>query len=90
LLATELADFLVEKGLPFREAHGVVGGIVRHCLKTGKSLDKLTLAELRRFSARFDRDVTRRLTPEAAIERRCAPGGTARENVERRLDKIGV
>jgi len=90
LLATELADFLVERGLPFREAHGVVGGIVRHCLKTGKGLDKLTLAELRRFSARFDREVMSRLTPEAAIERRNTPGGTARQNVERRLDKIGV
>ena len=90
LLATELADFLVERGLPFREAHGVVGGIVRHCLKTGKGLDKLTLAELRRFSARFDREVMSRLTPEAAIERRNTPGGTARKNVERRLDKIGV
>ena len=46
LLATELADFLVEKGLPFREAHGVVGALVRHCLKTGKALDELSLAEL--------------------------------------------
>jgi argininosuccinate lyase len=90
LLATELADFLVERGLPFREAHGVVGGIVRHCLQAGKDLDKLTLSELRRFSARFDREVLRRLTAEASIERRSAPGGTARENVKRRLDKIGV
>jgi len=90
LLATELADFLVEKGLPFREAHGVVGAVVRHCLKTGKELDHLSLAELRRFSARFDREVLSRLTPEAAIARRRAAGGTARENVERRLKKIGM
>jgi len=90
LLATELADFLVERGLPFREAHGVVGGIVRHCLKTRKDLDRLSLAELRRFSPRFDREVLGRMTPEAAIGRRTAPGGTARENVERRLQKIGV
>jgi argininosuccinate lyase len=90
LLATELADFLVEKGVPFREAHGVVGAAVRHCLKTGKELDKLSLAELRRFSARFDREVLSRLTPEAATARRRATGGTARENAERRLKKIGV
>jgi argininosuccinate lyase len=90
LLATELADFLVEKGLPFREAHGVVGAAVRHCLKTGKELDKLSLVELRRFSDRFDREVLSRLTPEAATARRRAPGGTARENTERRLKKIGV
>ncbi len=90
LLATELADFLVEKGLPFREAHGVVGAVVRHCLKTDKQLEQLSLAELRRFSTRFDRAVLERLTPEAAVARRRAPGGTARENVERRLEKIGV
>jgi argininosuccinate lyase len=90
LLATELADFLVEKRLPFREAHGVVGAVVRHCLKTNKQLETLTLAELRRFSSRFDREALRRLTPEAAIARRRAPGGTARDNVERRLEKIGV
>jgi argininosuccinate lyase len=90
LLATELADFLVDKGMPFRDAHGVVGAVVRYCLKTGRELEKLTLAELRRFSPRFERDVFARLTPEAAIERRQAPGGTARANVERRLEKIGV
>jgi argininosuccinate lyase len=90
LLATELADYLVEKGMPFRQAHGVVGAVVRHCLQAGKELEKLSLTELRRFSSRFDREVFRRLTPEAAVERRIAPGGTARQNVERRLEKIGV
>jgi argininosuccinate lyase len=90
LLATELADYLVEKGIPFREAHGVIGAIVRHCLKNAKELEQLSLPELRRFSPRFDRDVFERLTPEAAIERRRASGGTARANVEKRLEKIGV
>jgi argininosuccinate lyase len=88
LLATELADFLVEKGLAFRQAHGVVGALVQHCLKTGKPLDELSLGELRRFSTRFDRDVQRRLTPESAVALRRAAGGTARENVVRRLQKI--
>ncbi|MGH7821058.1 MAG: argininosuccinate lyase [Candidatus Binatia bacterium] len=90
LLATELADYLVGKGMPFREAHGVVGAVVRHCLKEGKDLDNLGLAELRAFSNRFDRNVFSRLTPESAIRRRKAPGGTARVNVERRLRKIGA
>ncbi|MGH7819819.1 MAG: argininosuccinate lyase, partial [Candidatus Binatia bacterium] len=81
---------LAEKGMPFRQAHAVVGAVVRHCLQTGKELEKLTLAELRRFSTRFDRDVFDRLTPEEAIARRRAPGGTARENVEQRLEKMGV
>ena len=90
LLATELADYLVEKGVPFREAHGVVGAVVLHCLQAGKEIDTLSVAELRRFSQRFDRAALARLTPEAAIARRRASGGTARENVERRLEKIGV
>ncbi len=90
LLATELADFLVERGVPFREAHGVAGAIVRHCLEAGQELEKLSLAELRRFSKRFDREIFSRLTPEAAVERRSAIGGTARASVERRLEKIGV
>ncbi|MGH7859157.1 MAG: argininosuccinate lyase, partial [Candidatus Binatia bacterium] len=90
LLATELADYLVEKGVPFREAHGIVGAVVRHCLKEGKDFDNLGLTELRAFSNRFDRNVFSRLTPESAIRRRQAPGGTSRANVERRLGKIGV
>lgn len=90
LLATELADYLVETGMPFREAHAVVGSIVRTCLQQGKELDTLSLSDLRRFSNRFNQDVFLRLTPEAAVERRRASGGTARRNVERRLKKIGL
>ncbi len=90
LLATELADYLAERGMPFREAHGVVGAIVQHCLKDGVELEALSLAELRRFSTRFERDVAERLTPEAAVARRKATGGTARANVEKRLAEIGV
>jgi argininosuccinate lyase len=90
LLATELADYLVGKGLPFRDAHRVVGAIVRRCLQDGKELDNLSLPELRRFSPRFDNDVADRLTAEAAVERRQAPGGTSSANVERRLKEIGV
>jgi argininosuccinate lyase len=90
ILATELADYLVEKGVPFREAHAVVGRIVRYCLKEGRDLDKLRLEELTAFSRRFDADVLSRLDPEEAVRRRRAPGGTAPENVERRLKRIGV
>ena len=85
LLSTELADYLVEKGLPFRDAHGVVGAVVRHCVARGVELESLTLDELRGFSHRFGRDVFARLTPESAVARRKAPGGTSGANVERRL-----
>jgi argininosuccinate lyase len=84
-LATELADYLATKGVPFREAHGVVGAIVRHCLADGRTLEQLTLAELRRFSPRFGADVKKWLSADAAVRRRRAIGGTSPDNVRRQL-----
>lgn len=89
-LATDVADYLVEKGLPFRQAHGVVGRLVRYCLQQKRGLEELTLEELRRFSLLFAQDLFSRLTLEAAIDRRRSVGGTARTNVKRRLRAIGV
>jgi len=89
-LATELADYLATRGLPFRQAHEVVGRIVRDCLERGRTFADLDLADLRRFSPRFERDVFDWLTPSAAVARRRAPGGTAPENVARRLKELGL
>lgn len=89
-LATDVADYLVEKGVPFREAHKVVGAVVRWCLAEQKGLEQLTLEEWRRFSSYFDADVLPRLTLESAVERRRSYGGTARTEVQRRLKAIGV
>jgi argininosuccinate lyase len=89
-LATELADYLAGKGVPFREAHGIVGAIVQAAISQGRMLEDLSLAELRRFSPAFGRDVRRWLSPEAAVKRRRAVGGTAPANVERRLKALGV
>jgi argininosuccinate lyase len=87
-LATELADYLVTRGVPFRQAHEIVGQVVRHCLEAGLTFADLDLAALRRFSRRFDASVFPWLTPEAAVSRRRAPGGTAPENVTRRLREL--
>ena len=89
-LATELADYLSSKGVPFREAHGIVGAVVQAAIADGRLLEELSLAELRSFSPHFQRDVRRWLTHEAAIRRRKAPGGTAPANVARRLAALGV
>jgi argininosuccinate lyase len=89
MLATDVADYLVEKGMPFRRAHEVVGTVVRWCLKEHKQLEDLSLAEWRRFSPLFDRDLLPRLTLEAAVDRRRSYGGTARANVQQRLRSIG-
>jgi argininosuccinate lyase len=87
-LATELADYLATRGIPFRQAHEVVGGIVRHCLESKRTLSDLTLADLRRFSPRFAEGVFAWLTPDAAVARRRAVGGTAPANVVRRLREL--
>jgi argininosuccinate lyase len=86
-LATELADYLATKGVPFREAHGTVGAIVRHCLAAGRGLEELTLEELRRFSPRFGADVKKWLSAAAAVGRRRAIGGTSPDNLRRQLRK---
>jgi argininosuccinate lyase len=79
-LATDLADYLVRKGLPFREAHGAVGKLVRHAEQRGVDLGKLTLPEMRRFSPLFDEDA-RRIDVMASLRSRDVPGGTAPRQV---------
>jgi argininosuccinate lyase len=75
--ATDLADYLVEKGVPFREAHEIVARAVREAEARGCDLARLPLAALRRFSSRIGADVFARLTPEGSVARRDHPGGTA-------------
>lgn len=88
--ATDLADYLAARGVNFRSAHAIVGKVVRFCLDHHRKIEELSLSELKRFSPKIERDVYRYLTPEAAVGRRKAPGGTASANVRRRLKEIGV
>jgi argininosuccinate lyase len=83
--ATDLADYLVKKGLPFREAHEVVGRVVRYAIDGGKGLDALTLEELRGFSALIEKDVHAALSVDASLAARNVAGGTAPEAVRRAL-----
>jgi argininosuccinate lyase len=83
--ATDLADYLVRKGLPFRQAHEVVGRVVRHALEAGRPLDALPLETLRRFSPLIDADVSGALTVDASLRARAVTGGTAPEAVRRAL-----
>jgi argininosuccinate lyase len=87
-LATELADHLVESGLPFRQAHEVVGKLVAWCIEEGRALESLTEAELAAFSKHFRPGATRWIDVDAAVARRKIAGGTARRNVERRLAEL--
>jgi argininosuccinate lyase len=83
--ATDLADYLVRKGMPFRAAHEVVGRVVRHALDAGRSLDALTLDEFRRFSDLFEADVAQAISVEASLRARAVTGGTAPDAVRRAL-----
>jgi argininosuccinate lyase len=85
LLATDLADLLVERGVPFRRAHEIVGGLVRHCLQTGTGLRDLDKATLRRASIHLTPALVRGLTPGRSVARRRVVGGTAPAEVRRQL-----
>ncbi|WP_417910770.1 argininosuccinate lyase [Candidatus Electronema sp. PJ] len=77
MTATDLADYLVKKNLPFRQAHRVVGEIVAFCQERNIELTELSLAEMRQFSALIDDDVFAVLTVEGSVNSRVSAGGTA-------------
>jgi argininosuccinate lyase len=83
--ATELADYLVRRGVPFREAHEIVGKVVRRAIDLGKDLAQLTLDDLRAFSPLIEGDVYEALSLERTIGSKSQPGGTAREVVDAAL-----
>ena len=87
-LATELADFLVERGVPFREAHGVVARAVRWCEERGGNLELLDGGEAQQFHPDFPSDLGVWLDPRAAAERRTCLGGTATPEIERQLSLL--
>jgi argininosuccinate lyase len=84
MLATDLADYLVGKGVPFRQAHGVMRDLCRHCEAQGKELAELSLEEYRRFSPHFDQGVYR-ITAQSSVAARDNPGGTAPDQVAKEV-----
>ncbi|MDA8079725.1 MAG: argininosuccinate lyase [Nitrospiraceae bacterium] len=83
--ATDLAEYLVKKGMAFREAHEVSGRIVLYCITNGKDLASLTLAELKSFSPLIRRDIFSALDPVQSVASRASYGGTAPSEVKRQL-----
>ncbi|MBA7705622.1 Argininosuccinate lyase [subsurface metagenome] len=82
-MATDLADYLVRKGLPFRKAHQIVSKLVKETIKKKKDLDDLTLKEFKTYSKLFGRDVFDTIKVKAGIAARKSLGGTAKESVKR-------
>ncbi|MCC7203136.1 MAG: argininosuccinate lyase [Nitrospirae bacterium] len=86
--ATDVADYLVGKGVPFRTAHEITGKLVSHCIKTGKEIQDLLPEELSKFSDMFDKDIYDIISPAASVNMRRVKGGTAAETVLKRLREI--
>jgi argininosuccinate lyase len=83
-LATDVADYLVKKGIPFRRAHEIVASLVRYAIENKKTLSDLDMGEYRKFCPEFEDDV-KSITVESSLAARNAPGGTAPEQVEKAL-----
>jgi len=87
LTATDLAYYLVRKGIPFREAHQIVGKIVAYCEESNMQLEYLSLSQLKQFSEVFGYDVTRYLSAESSVAARDLPGGTAPNRVKEAIKR---
>jgi argininosuccinate lyase len=88
LLATEAADYLVHKGIPFRQAHDLVGKVLRDAEKRGKNWIDLSLEELQKISPAFGADFAKSLTLDAALAAKKVPGGTAPDSVQAAITEL--
>lgn len=90
LVATEVADYLVAQGIPFREAHEIVGKVLRAAEQSGKSIREMPIAELKKFSPMFGSELSTVLTLESALARRSVAGGTAPGAVRAALEDFNA
>lgn len=88
--ATDLADFLAAKGIPFRKCHEMTGEIVRSCIEQKRSLESLTVAELQKFSPLLDAHAQERLQPRSVLNARTSEGGTSPQMVRRQIQQARV
>ncbi|NLB29392.1 MAG: argininosuccinate lyase, partial [Clostridiales bacterium] len=86
--ATDCADYLVKKGMPFRDAYTVVGRLVNSCIAGGETLETLTLEEYKTASDMFENDVFDAIALETCIEMRKVPGGPSTESVKAQIETV--
>jgi argininosuccinate lyase len=84
--ATDAADYLVKKGIPFRSAHEIVGKMVLYCISNNKALDELTPEEFKGFSPKIEDDVYEAISLEKCVSDRRLPGGPAPESVKAAIE----
>jgi argininosuccinate lyase len=85
--ATDAADYLVKKGLPFREAHSIIGQMVFYCIEHDIALDQLSIDEFREFSPIIDNDIYDAISMDTCVNDRKVIGGPAKEVVEKAIKK---
>jgi len=86
--ATDLADYLVIKGIPFRKSHEIIGNIVSYCEKNSLDFFDLKLDVLKGFSPAFEKDVTDYIKPETSAERKLSPGGTSKSEIKNQVKML--
>ncbi len=86
--ATDLAEYLVKKGVPFRNAHEITGKIVLYCIEKGKNLKDLSIKEFKKFSGKIDRDVYGILTPEGSIKAKISYGSSSKKSVKEQIKML--
>ena len=86
--ATDLADYLVKKGLPFRSAYKICGQIVGDCIKKGQVLENLPIEEYKKYSELFDNDLYQEISLETCVEKRVSEGGTSPKSVEKQIEYV--
>jgi argininosuccinate lyase len=88
LTATDLAEYLVKKGVPFRDAHSITGRVVKYCINNNKRLTDMDLNELKQFSDLIGKDISHYISVEVSVNGKKSHGGTSREKVLSRIKKI--
>ena len=88
LNATDIADYLVRKGMPFRTAHGVSAGLVRIAIEKNCRLEELEFSEYQKASPLFEKDIFDLITPAKCVEIRKTIGGPAPSEVQKQIDKL--
>ena len=83
--ATDLADYMVKKGMPFRSAYKIVGSIVSDCIKNGKVLEDLSLEEYKNYDNIFEQDLFKEINLNTCVEKRISLGGTSPKSVEEQI-----
>ena len=85
--ATDVADYLVKKGVPFRDAHEIIGKMVLYCIRNNKAIEELSMDEFKSFSGKIEEDVYGEISLEKCISGRKLPGGPAVESVTASIEK---